>query len=655
MPGIAVVTAFAMALLGGGPLWPDLNKLPEPVGGGEHDAAVVIAVEDYVFLPDVVGASELGVAWYMYLSKVRQVPLVLFLRDSEATANKIRDAVEKATKRVEAGGRVWFVFIGHGTPSKDGKDGQLVGATAQADEMDFFPHTVGRSEILATLGTAASGVLPPVLVLDACFSGTDSAGATLIKGAQFVVAEDLTAPAEKPATLMTAGRSRDIAGPLPGETKPAFSYLVLGALRGWGDANRDGSVTAGEAVQYAQDALMSLEPGRMQEPQRSGVDQPLTVAPAGTALESGPDLAAIRLALGGPASATQKGASELELQLAELAKAKQQREEAERREAAAKQAAATHHQAEVDARWADVMKLAGAGGPEGAAAVELFLTQFASSPFGNPREQEARQLLAKMKASARQGVGGYVLVKPGAFLMGRAPKAGEDEDDLGDEPEHEVFLTRAFWLKATEVTQTEWVELMGNQPSEFTACGGECPAENLSWWDAIAYLNKLSEKEGLEQCYELEDCEGKPGRGYVCDEVRFVGLSCRGYRLPTEAEWEFAATAGGTVREPEAGLAGWIADNAGKMPHPVATKEPNPLGFYDMIGNVWEWCWDYYHEEYYITGAEKNPLGPPDGKGRVYRGGSWRSTASDARAQNRNQDLPTQHNWSIGLRPARSE
>lgn len=690
MPGMGLVTALVLSLLGADPLWPDLSKLPEATGGGERDAAVVVAVEDYVFLPDVAGASDVGIAWYMYLSKVRRVPVVMLLRDGEATVNKMRDALEKAVKRVQPGGRVWFVFIGHGAPSKDGKDGQLVGVTAQADEMDFYPHTLGRSEVLAILGKASSGAQPPVLVLDACFSGTDMAGATLIKGAQFVVSEELADSKSDQATLLTAGRAKDIAGPLPGAARPAFSYLVLGALRGWGDADGDGVVTAQEAVRYAQDALISLEPGRMQEPQRSGLDQPLTVKLTGSTVERGPDLADIRLALSkGVSNASWSGnvQHDVSKKLAELEKARKEREIWETKAREAERAARAAHEAEVGKVWAEVQRVAKGGGPEAKEALEFFLAQYKDHPLGNPKEAEAKEMLRQVAEAIGAAVNGYVLVKPGCFQMGSpVSEAGRGDDELL----HKVCISGAFYVKETEVTQREWREVMGNSPSYFAACGDTCPVENISWWDAIAYANALSAKEGLEQCYDLSWCTGTVGVDYKCSGVLFRGVGCKGYRLPTEAEWEFAARAGTQTatyageldlrsehNAPVLDDIAWYSGNSGVRysggsscsnqqdmqhpaeecgTHPVRQKRPNAWGLYDMIGNVWEWCWDGYEPTYYDHSPGTDPVGPSVLSERVNRGGGYSGGGQYGRAADRSRDNPSGIRYSSqGLRTVRSK
>ncbi len=206
-----------------------------------------------------------------------------------------------------------------------------------------------------------------------------------------------------------------------------------------------------------------------------------------------------------------------------------------------------------------------------------------------------------------------------------------------------MTLTRDFWLKETEVTQGEWQALMGSNPSYFTACGPSCPVEQMSWFDAVDYVNALSRSEGLPECY------GGTGMSQT-----FAGLSCRGYRLPTEAEWEYAARAGTTSdRYGALDAIAWHAGNSGSTTHAVRGKQPNAWGLYDMLGNVWEWTHDWYGE--YGTGAVTDPLGASPGSSRVtIRGGSWDLVPADCRAAFRFDSAPGSRNGNLGFRPARS-
>jgi formylglycine-generating enzyme required for sulfatase activity len=286
--------------------------------------------------------------------------------------------------------------------------------------------------------------------------------------------------------------------------------------------------------------------------------------------------------------------------------------------------------------------------------VKAYGTTFADNPY-----------CGKLRAYLDRGVSceeppkpprGFVLIPPGRFQMGSPDSEPGRFRDEG--PVHEVTIHQPFFLKATEVTQGEWEALMGNNPSYFANCGDSCPVERVSWWDAVAFCNALSRKEGLEECYSLTGCRGTPGEGdFECTGVTFAGLSCKGYRLPTEAEWEYAARAGtntpyyiGTSPDDAA----WYGDNSGGQPHPVGKKQPNAWGLYDMLGNVGEWVQDWYHDSYTGAPSEGSAWESPAGSDRVIRGGSWFGNARYVRAAYRNGAHPGGRAGSIGFRPARS-
>jgi formylglycine-generating enzyme required for sulfatase activity len=184
------------------------------------------------------------------------------------------------------------------------------------------------------------------------------------------------------------------------------------------------------------------------------------------------------------------------------------------------------------------------------------------------------------------------------------------EDGRGiDEGQHRVTV-RSFFMGKYEVTQEEYQELMGTNPSHFR--GFNLPVEQVSWYDAVEYCNRRSERDKLKPAYTKS-------RGSAdCD------WQANGYRLPTEAEWEYACRAG-TASPYYTGCfvdkAGWYNKNSGGITHPVGQKEPNSWGLYDMHGNIWEWCWDWYGE--YDLHPQTNPVGPAQGDTRVARGGSW--------------------------------
>ena len=248
----------------------------------------------------------------------------------------------------------------------------------------------------------------------------------------------------------------------------------------------------------------------------------------------------------------------------------------------------------------------------------------------------------------RSGPAGFVRIEPGTFTMG-SPTSEEGRDDT-NETQHEVTITRAFWLQSTEVTQGQWRAVMGTSPSHFSSCGDDCPVETVSWEDAVAYVNALSASEGLDACYSGST---------------FAGLGCEGYRLPTEAEWEYAARAGTTTATyagdltaadcDDATLPGiaWFLCNSDGRTHEVGTKRVNGWGLYDMLGNVSEWTGDWYSSSY-PSGSVRDPLGPDEGSLRVYRGGSWGLVARNVRAALRFPFGPALRSLNLGFRPARS-
>ena len=197
---------------------------------------------------------------------------------------------------------------------------------------------------------------------------------------------------------------------------------------------------------------------------------------------------------------------------------------------------------------------------------------------------------------------------------------------------------------------------MGYNPSNFK--GDNLPVEQVTWYDAIEFCNKLSEKEGLQKVYTITG--RTPATGYpISNATVTMNNNANGYRFPTEAEWEFAANGGGNVRSTTAysgsnsvDAVAWYSENSGKKTHPVGTKAPSNLGLYDMSGNVWEWCWDWYGS--YSNGAQTDPRGVSSGVGRVLRGGGWGNSAQHVRSASRFNGTPSNRYSGIGFRVVRS-
>lgn len=248
--------------------WPPLQPPAAHQGGGEKDTALIISIGDYVFLPDVAGAKENATAWYQYLTVTRGVlsKQVIWVQDNEATLEGVRDALATALAKTKPGGTLWLLFIGHGAPSERGDDGVLVGADAQNIIRSIYPRSLSRKELLKLVDGGKQA--RAVVLLDACFSGQSAGGVQLADGSMPTLPErELSLTSAKPVLLLTAGTSRQFAGALPGMQVPAFSYLALGALRGWADENRDGAVTAGEVVSFMNEVMSTTVRGRVQTPQ----------------------------------------------------------------------------------------------------------------------------------------------------------------------------------------------------------------------------------------------------------------------------------------------------------------------------------------------------------------------------------------------------
>ena len=233
-----------------------------------------------------------------------------------------------------------------------------------------------------------------------------------------------------------------------------------------------------------------------------------------------------------------------------------------------------------------------------------------------------------------------LVIPAGTFKMG-SPTSEEERDT--DEQLHEVILRRGFWLGATEITQGQWERVMGTNPSAHP--GKDLPVEQVSWFDAATYCNRLSRSEGVAECYRIESTK-----------VEWIGgLSCRGYRLPLEAEWEYAARGRQTTLYAGPGElndVAWYGRNSGSETHPVGKKKANGWGIYDMSGNVWEWVWDLYGA--YPNGTMTDPTGSSTGSRRVIRGGSWSGDSSQVRVADRGASEPGDRNRRVGLRIARS-
>ena len=234
------------------------------------------------------------------------------------------------------------------------------------------------------------------------------------------------------------------------------------------------------------------------------------------------------------------------------------------------------------------------------------------------KRQQTAKSLRSTNAIIDELVDNMVYVAGGTFQMGSI--SGEDDEI----PVHNVTLSD-FYIGKYEVTQEQWQTVMGSNPSGFK--GAKRPVEQVNWNDCQEFVKKLNQLTG------------------------------KNFRLPTEAEWEYAAQGGNQSRgyiysgSNTIGDIAWFEDNSGNQTHNVGTKAPNELGLYDMSGNVWEWCQDWYSSSYYSRSPQTNPTGPLSGPGRVNRGGSWFNYSTYCRTAYRDGSHPTSRSY-IGFRLA---
>ncbi|MDR0456586.1 MAG: SUMF1/EgtB/PvdO family nonheme iron enzyme [Treponema sp.] len=254
-----------------------------------------------------------------------------------------------------------------------------------------------------------------------------------------------------------------------------------------------------------------------------------------------------------------------------------------------------------------------------------------------------------------------VWVPGGTFTMG---SPASEPNRYSDETQHEVTLS-GFYIGKYQVTQDEYEAVMGSNLSSFkTAVSGESgtpgklPVERVRWYDAIVFCNKLSIAEGLSPAYSINGSTDPVAWGTVPTSsnatwnAAAIVSSANGYRLPTEAQWEYACRAGTTTAY-NTGAAisdntGWYSGNSGNKTHQVGLKSANAWGLYDMHGNVWEWGWDWYGS--YTSGAQTDPTGPVSGPLRVTRGGGWSDSAGNVRSACRAGNFPNLWGSDLGFR-----
>ncbi|MFA6317801.1 MAG: SUMF1/EgtB/PvdO family nonheme iron enzyme [Elusimicrobiota bacterium] len=654
--------------------WPDLERPAASIGGGEGDSAVIVGIERYAFVAPVRGADDNARAWYDYLTKTRNVKPsnVRLLLESDGTLEDIRDAAKSAAGASAPGGTLWFVFIGHGAPAGDAKDGVLVGVDAQQKAASLYARSLPRGELLALLGKTKAGQVQ--VVLDACFSGKTEAGA-LVDGLQPLVAAVMAPPPDARFLVMTAGKGNQFAGPLPGAKRPAFSYLLLGALRGWADSNHDGKVTAGEAFGFTEEALRATLRGRDQTPELTGKAEALVGASAG---EAGPDLAQLAKESAGRSTAEMFQISELPvvpsvnapLALDTEAEAADWREldvdALEKYDAATSFDKSNSSPDEKTARWLALAQ----SSPQFADKANRRAEEWRKFSEAQKAAEEARQRRAEARdkdwSKLRRLLSLAIIPekdkKRWALMFVQAyGKSREDNPYLGDLiPLLPAGTVTAENLKTVPVkgrADVVWLSIPGGEFMMGSETGGaeekpvhrvRVPSFQLSKTEVT--LRQYKECVALGACTPI-DTSGCTFFGtakavdFMVDDLPAVCVdpeqarafaAWAGGRLPTEAEWEYAARGGGkdwkfpwgndalTCDHAVTDLTG---DGCGRnTPWPPCSKKDVSLhGVCDMAGNVWELVADTWHDNYVGAPEDGSSAWTSGGSGySMIRGGVWR-------------------------------
>jgi len=281
--------------------------------------------------------------------------------------------------------------------------------------------------------------------------------------------------------------------------------------------------------------------------------------------------------------------------------------------------------------------------------------RYAELKANDPEAQTLREKIEKLTTMTTSHGIVLRLIPSGKFYMG-----SHDSDEFmrnNEHPQHRVSITKPMYVGIYQVTQKQFNELVEYNPST-SEINDNNPVDSVSWFSAVEFCNTLSEREGLSPYYQIDEIKRRNNKSVESANASVLGGN--GFRLPTEAEWEYACRAGSITPwcfgdlVLDVGQYAWYYDNAQQEPHPVGEKKPNAWGLYDMHGNVMEWCNDWYSDFYYQQDIpEEDPMGPNDGFSRVLRGGAWQFGAEATRSAYRNSANPDSASNVIGFRVVR--
>lgn len=592
--GVAVL-ACVSARADSVPTWPDLQVDAGMQGGGEADAALVVGVGGYYNLPPIPGAVDNATAWQQWLLRSRKVKpeRVVLLADREATTEKITKNLAALAAEVGRGGTLWFIFIGHGAPSQSGDDGLLLGVDTDADADSLSSRSVSQARVLSLV--AGGRQSHSVVLFDACFSGRTGDGSqVLVAGLQATLPNRRRSDASTTTTVLSASDS--FAGPLPGGGRPAFSYLMLGALRGWADEDGDRDVDVDEAYAFTRGTIQALFKGADRLPSRRGP----SVVLATRIREPRPDLAALLSGRCPPAHRWDGG------QCVALPKV----------------------QCPGGTSWdgsACVSACPAGTNWSGGACVALTV----SCPAGTSWNGRACEGLCPSGTAwnGRSCAATAVECPAGTSWNGTACEG--QRVAAASQP------TRSAPAAPSASTSIDWVRSQGlniarteTTVAQYRACvrAGACsaPDSDGTW----------SSSPGSIEDHPVTSVDWHQATAF-CGWV--------GGRLPTADEWQRVASNGGTTEYPwgDAAPDGSLANYNG--PDRFAKTSPacsfpaghNRDGVCDLAGNVWKW-----------TASEV------DSGNKEMRGGSWNFTPAYLRASNRLGVEPARRNVILGFRCA---
>lgn len=674
--------------------WPDLSSPAHVIGGGEHDAAVVIGIQSYVFVPGVPGAKSNANEWYQYLAETRNVPQqnIKLLTNEDATREEILDASRKMSERAGKKGTLWFVFVGHGAPSADGKDGLLIGVDAQQKAESLQARSVRRGELLNVLAASPAGAIR--VVLDACFSGRGQDGAAIVKGLQPLMVIAAGGALDPRMAVLTAAKGNQFAGPLPGAQRPAFSYLVLGGLRGWA-ADAEGKVTAGSLWKYATNALSATLRGRDQTPDLIGAES----SPMGSmAKEKGPNLSALAQSTAGAStegdlfkvsSLAQLPSSQAPGAIAGMSVASDFREldmdALQQYNEAVELDESRALPADKASKWRELAKIA----PQFRDKAEARAIKWERYAQEQIDGADARRTIAENRDRDWDKLSKLLLMKvvPLAdkkrWAMAFFEAYGKDPEDNPYLHELSSYLPAGTVKPAAEsIAGIHWVTIPGgtfNMGSTETRDEKPIHAVKVRTFQiAKAPVTRRQYQLCVQQgkCTE-PSCHWPPSGGeedlpVVCvnwnQAKQFSNWT--GGRLPSEAEWEYAARSGGKEwkypwgsGEPSCTRA-VIVGCGNSAARPICSKPDGNTkqGLCDMGGNVWQWTEDLYYDSYNGAPIDGSARGgqstfniglAADSRPRSFRGGSWKYGEMRTRAASRSFSHQFYQNNDLGFRPAR--